>query len=152
MRGFSVKDREAMQRRDEGIPHMSEADPGHHRSLGETVSAVAHDLQQLIRGEIGLARAEISEKLKGMAGSAAALVLGGLLAFAGLIVLIEGIAAVLALWLPIWAALLITGIVVVAVAGLICMAAMSGLGRVSPMPNRTGANISRDIQVAKEHV
>ncbi|WP_081504289.1 phage holin family protein [Sphingomonas sp. PAMC 26621] len=56
-----------------------------------------------------LARAEFDEKLQGLIAGAISLVGGALVAFAGLVVLLEGGAAILARWIPTWASLLIVG-------------------------------------------
>ena len=52
-------------------------------SIGEILGGLATDIQDLIRGEISLARAELNEKLERVILAAIWLVGGALLAFAG---------------------------------------------------------------------
>jgi hypothetical protein len=80
---------------------------------------LAGDIQDLVRGELALARVELDHKLHGLVTAAVAIVGGALVAFAGLVVLLEDGAALLAKWMPPWAALLIVGVVIVLIGGLI---------------------------------
>lgn len=121
-------------------------------SLGEIAGGLACDVQDLVRGELALARAEIDHKLHSLLGGAISLVGGALVAFAGLVVLLEGGAAVLAMWLPAWASLLIVGLVIVIVGGLIARASLAQLSLKNLTPDRTAANLHKDSRILKEHL
>jgi uncharacterized membrane protein YqjE len=121
-------------------------------SIGEIAGGLAADVQDLVRGELALARAEFDHKLHSLLGGAISLLGGALVAFAGLVVVLEGGAALLAHWIPAWASLLIVGFVIVLVGGLI---ARAGLGRLSLKhltPDRTAANLQKDGRILKEHL
>ena len=126
------------------------AQPAH--SLGEIAGGLAGDVQDLVRGELALARAELDHKLHNLIGGAISLVGGALVAFAGLVVLLEGGTAVLARWLPAWAALLIVGLVIVLVGGLIARAGLARLSLKNLTPDRTAANLQKDGRFLKEHL
>jgi hypothetical protein len=119
--------------------------------LGEIAGGLAGDVQDLVRGELALARAELDQKLHGLIIAAVSLVGGALIAFAGLVVLLEGGAAVLAFWLPAWASLLIVGVIIVAVGGLIARGALAALSLKSLTPERTVASVQKDAHMIKEH-
>jgi hypothetical protein len=121
-------------------------------SIGEIASGLAGDIQDLVRGELALVRAEIDHKLHGLITAAIAAVGGALVAFAGLVVLLEGGAALLAKWIPTWAALLIVGVVIVLVGGLIARAAIARLSLQNIKPERTIASVQRDAHIVKEHI
>jgi hypothetical protein len=121
-------------------------------SIGEIASGLAGDIQDLVRGELALARAEIDQKLHGLITAAIAAVGGALVAFAGLVVLLEGGAALLAKWIPTWAALLIVGVVIVLVGGLIARGAIARLSLQNIKPERTIASVQRDAHIVKEHI
>lgn len=121
-------------------------------SIGEIASGLAGDIQDLVRGELALARAEIDQKIHGLITAAIAAVGGALVAFAGLVVLLEGGAVLLAKWLPTWAALLIVGIVIVLVGGLIARGAIARLSLQNIKPERTIASVQRDAHIVKEHI
>ena len=72
-----------------------EAGPGpprDERSVGELVSDVSQKVSSLVREEIELAKAEVSEKISQLTKGAAVGVAAGIFAFLGLILLMHGIA------------------------------------------------------------
>lgn len=131
---------------------MANNEPGAAPSLGDIAGGLAGDVQDLVRGELALARAELDHKLHSLIGGAVSLVGGALVGFAGLVVLLEGGAAVLAKWVPAWAALLIVGLVIVLVGGLIARAGLARLSLKNLTPDRTAANLKKDGRILKEHL
>lgn len=131
---------------------MANTEPCPAPSLGDIAGGLAGDVQDLVRGELALARAEFDHKLHNLIGGAVSLVGGALVAFAGLVVLLEGGAAVLARWIPAWAALLIVGLVIVLVGGLIARAGLAQLSLKNLTPDRTAANLKKDGRILKEHI
>lgn len=135
---------------------MANADPrtapGAAHSLGDIAGGLAGDVQDLVRGELSLARAEFDHKIHGLIGGAISLVGGALVGFAGLVVLLEGGADVLAKWMPAWAAMLIVGLVIVLVGGLIARAGLAKLSLKTLSPDRTAANLAKDGRTLKEHL
>ena len=123
--------------------------PAH--SIGEIATGLAGDVQDLVRGELALARAEFDQKLHGLVVIAVSVIGGALVAFAGLVVLLEGGAAALALWLPTWAALLSVGAVIVLVGGLIARGALARLSLQNVKPDRAISNVQKDAQLIKDH-
>ena len=79
---------------------------GRQHGLGEIVGGLASDVQDLVRGEIALACAELDEKLQRAIIAAIWLIGGAFVGFAGLVVVLQGVAALLALAVPTWAAFL----------------------------------------------
>lgn len=131
---------------------MERADPRTSHSLGEIAGGLAGDVQDLVKGELKLARAEFDAKLHGLIAGAISLVGGALVAFAGLVVLLEGGAAILARWIPAWAALLIVGAVIVLVGGLIARGGLAKLSLKNITPDRTAASLGKDARLIKEHI
>ena len=122
------------------------------RTLREIVAEIARDAQDLIRGEIALARIELDRSLKQAIMAAIWLVGGMVVAFAGLVIFLLAAAAALAVVLPVWASLLIVGALILVVGGVL---AYSGIKMLSPsglMPNRLTRNVSEDARVVKEHI
>jgi hypothetical protein len=119
--------------------------------LGDLLGNLAEDIQDLVRGEVRLARSELDQKLDHVIMAAIWLLGGALVAFAGLVVILQGGAAALATVLPQWAASVLVG-VVIAVVGALC--ARSGLAMLSVKtltPNRTAASLEEDVRIVKEH-
>ena len=69
---------------------MAGADHRGAHSIGEIAGGLAGDVQDLVRGELSLARAEFDQKLHGLVIAAVSIIGGALVAFAGLVVVLEG--------------------------------------------------------------
>ncbi|MGI4798199.1 MAG: phage holin family protein [Janthinobacterium lividum] len=120
-------------------------------SIGQILGGLATDIQDLIRGEISLARAELNQKLERVILAAIWLVGGALLAFAGLVVVLQGVAAALALVLPTWAASLIVGVAIVVIGALLARFGLAMLSLKTLMPDRMAASLRKDAHVVKDH-
>jgi hypothetical protein len=122
------------------------------RTLREIVADLVQDAQNLIRGELALARIELDRKLSRVITAAIWLVGGMVVGFAGLVVLLLAAAAALALVIPAWAALLIVGLVIIAVGGALAYSGIKMLSLEGLKPERLTRNVSRDAQVVREHI
>lgn len=120
-------------------------------SLGDLIGSLAGDIQDLVKGEMRLARAELDQKLERVIMAAIWLVGGALVAFAGLVVILQGVAAALALVLPTWAASLIVGLLIVAVGALFARSGLAMLSLKTLTPDRTAASLQKDARIVKEH-
>jgi hypothetical protein len=130
---------------------VSQNRPGDPASLGDLIGGLASDIQDLVRGEIALGRAELEQKLDRVILAAIWVLGGALLGFAGLVVLLEGVAAILALTMPAWLALLIVGLIVVGVGAVFARSGIAMLSLKTLTPDRTAANLRKDAQLLKEH-
>ncbi len=130
---------------------MSGARPTGSAGLGEVVGNLATDLQDLVRGEVRLARAELDQKLNSLVLAAIWLVGGALVAFAGLVVLLQAAAFLLAKVVALWASFLIVGALIVIVGGLLARSGLAMLSLKGLTPNRTMANLQKDANLVKEH-
>ncbi len=124
-------------------------DGGH--GLAEIVGSLATDLGDLVRGEVRLARAELDQKLDRMILAALWLVGGALVAFAGLVVLLQAAALALAIVIPAWAAFLIVGLLIVIVGALLARSGLAMLSLKGLTPNRSLASLQKDATLVKEH-
>jgi uncharacterized membrane protein YqjE len=120
-------------------------------SLGDILSGLAGDLQDLVRGEIALARTEFEEKLHRLIATLLWVLGGALVGFAGFVVLLQGGAAALALRLPAWAALLIVGALIIVVGAVIARLGLSRVSFGTLTPNRSADSLRKDARMIKEH-
>ena len=127
----------------------SRAEGGH--GLGEIIGNVATDLGDLVRGEIKLARAELDQKLDRVVVAALWIVGGALIAFAGLVVLIQAAAVALSHVMAVWAAFLIVGLLIIIVGGLLARSGIAMLSIKGLAPSRTAASLQKDAKLVKEH-
>jgi hypothetical protein len=127
-------------------PEAINSPPG----LGSIAGGLAQDMGDLVRGELALARVELDRKLHELIVATVSILGGALVAFAGLVVLLEGGAAVLAFWLPAWASLLIVGAVTMLVGGVVARLGLSALSLKTLSPDRTIASVQKDAQMMKD--
>jgi hypothetical protein len=124
--------------------------PPGERPLGELLSDVTAKLQQLVRKEMELARAEVKEEVtkatKGVAAFAAAGVVGFLAAVALVFAAAWGLAEVV----PEGVAFLIVGVVLLAVAGILFAQGRKKVAQVNPVPEQTVETVKEDVQTAKD--
>jgi Na+-transporting methylmalonyl-CoA/oxaloacetate decarboxylase gamma subunit len=93
------------------------------RTIGQLVADASHDLSQLVRSEVALAKAEITAEVKLL------LVLAGL---------------------PSWAGFGIVALVLLVLAGVLALLGKGRLSKVGP-PERTISTTKRTVEAAKGH-
>lgn len=121
------------------------------RSVPELAKHIAELVPQLVRAELALAKAELTEKGRHAGVGAGLLGGGGGFAFFGLGALVAAAALGLAEVLPGWAAALIVGGALLATAGLLALVAGSQMRRAAPlMPEQAIASTRLDIEAVKE--
>ena len=120
------------------------------RSLGELLSDLARDTGLLVRNEVALAKAEMSQKASSVGKHAGIIGAGGALAYAGLLAIIAGIIVLLDTWLPLWGAALLVGIILAAVGGAMAMSGINGLKKENLAPQQTIESVKEDVEWAKE--
>ena len=130
---------------------MDQNRPGNDHSLGEIVGGLANDVQDLVKGEIALARAELEQKLHRLLAALLWVLGGSLVGFAGLVVLLQGGAAALAMRIPAWAALAIVGVVIIIIGAALARLGFGMLTLRTLAPERTAANLQKDARMMKEH-
>lgn len=109
---------------------------GTERTIGQLVADATHDLQGIVRGEIALAKAEVTSGAK-VAGKGAGLLAGaGVLGLLGLVLVLHGLSWLLAEWLPVWAGYLIVALVLLLVAAVLGLLGKKALERAKPTPER----------------
>ncbi|NYD43050.1 phage holin family protein [Nocardioides panaciterrulae] len=118
--------------------------------IGALVHRLSEQIPELVRSELRLAQAELTEKGKKAGIGIGMFSVAGLLAFFGVATLITTAILVLALWLPAWAAALIVAGVLLIVAG---GAALAGKREVQqatpPAPEKTIASVRADVEAVK---
>ena len=125
---------------------------GNERSLGELFSSLSKDTTTLVRKEIELAKAEITEELSKAAKSAVSAVIGGMIAYAALILILAAIAIGLANVLPVWLAVLVVGLVVGLIGLILFLGAVKTLKNISLVPRKTIATLEEDKRWAQEQI
>ena len=127
---------------------MNETD----RSIGAVLSDIVGDLQQIVRGEVRLAKAELREEMAKAKRGAVLLVAGGLILVAGfgclLLAAIYGLATV---WPP-WAAALAVGGGTALLGAVVALGGRKQIGAVELPPQKTAASVRENLQWAKSRM
>ena len=132
-----------------GAAHL---EPVEDRSLGELFSNLTHDLTDLMRSEMELAKVEMKEEAA-KAGKAAGMLGGAALAgYLALTLLAFAAAWGLAEVVDAGWAFLIVGVVVGAIAAVLAMTGKKRLDTVDPMPEQTMETLKEDARWARAQV
>jgi formate/nitrite transporter FocA (FNT family) len=129
-------------------PHRTGTD----RPLTGLLTELAQETTTLVRKEVELAKAEVSEKVSQATTGAVSLAAGGLVAFAGLIFLLLAVTYYLATMMEPWLAALIVGGVVTLIGVILVVIGKSRLNTRNLQPTRTLATLQDDKRWAKEQL
>ena len=125
------------------------------RSLVGLFSDLWRETNTLVHNEAELIKAEISEKVSQITTGAAAVAVGGAIAFAGFIVLLFAAVGALQLMMQtehdIWLAPLIVGLVVTIIGYIALAKGRSQMTAENLKPERSMESLRRDAQLVKEH-
>ena len=116
-------------------------------TTADLVRLASEQTARLVREELALARAEMTEKAR-RAGTGAGLVgAAGVIALYGVAALLATVVALLALALPVWAAALIVTVALFAAAGIVALVGRARLRTVGrPIPEQTVHSVGRDVR------
>ena len=119
-------------------------------TLGALVNQLTTQIPELVRSEIRLAQAEVTEKGKRAGIGIGMFSVAGLLAFFGLATLIATAVLALALVVDGWLAALIVAVLLFAVAGIAALMGKNKVDQATPMtPERAVAGVKDDIATVK---
>ncbi len=123
---------------------------GTDRTIGQLVADATHDLQAIVRGEIDLAKAEITSGAKVMGKGAGMLAGAGFVGLVGLLFLFHTLARVIAVWLPVWAGYAIVTAVLFLVAAVLGLLGRKALQEARPAPERAIEQGRATVAVLKQ--
>ena len=123
------------------------------RSLGDLFSDLSRETTTLVRQEIQLAKAELTQSATEAARGIGMLVAGGAVAYAGLLFLLLAIVFGLieAGWDP-WLSAFVVGLVVVVIGAVLVLRARESLKPANLAPRRTVETLKEDQEWAKEQI
>jgi xanthine/uracil permease len=123
------------------------------RSLGDLFSDLSRETTTLVRQEVQLAKAELTQSATEVARGIGMLVAGGAVAYAGLLFLLLAIVYGLieAGW-EAWLSALVVGLVVVVIGAILVLRARESLKPANLAPRRTVETLKEDQEWAKEQI
>jgi uncharacterized membrane protein YqjE len=118
--------------------------PKREEPIGNVVQELISDVRDLMRDEIKLARAEMSESVGNSISAAVMLGIGGALAFLGVAyLLLAGVFALATIFAP-WLAALIVGGVVLLIGAIVLLLGRNRLQQVKVVPDETIETLKED--------
>ncbi|MGB3223072.1 MAG: phage holin family protein [Desulforhopalus sp.] len=121
------------------------------KSIANLVSDLTKEITTLFRQEIDLLKSEMSEKIGQTQSGVVSLIIGGAVAYAGLLVLLLAAVLGLALFMEGWLAALLIAVVVLIVGFSMISKAKSNLKAQNLMPQKTVAQLKSDQDMARQH-
>ncbi len=129
------------------------ARPATDQSTSELVQRASEQITTLVRDEIALAKAELTEKGKHAGKGVGLFGGGGVLALYGLGALFATIIIVLDLMMPLWLAALIVTVVLFAVAGVLALLGKKEVSQATPPePSAAIKSVKADVDEVKHAV
>ena len=121
-------------------------------SLGELFASLARDTSALVRQEVDLAKTEMTQKATEAGKDVGYIAAGGAVAYVGLIVLAFGIVYLLDLFLPLWAAALLVGLVIAGIGYFLVQKGLTALKRTNLKPRETVESLKEDKEWIKDQI
>ena len=122
-------------------------------STGELVGQLSDQVSRLVRDEVRLAQAEVTQKAKRLGIGAGFFGGAGVVAVLGLGALVTAAIRGLANVLPGWLAAVIVAVVLFAVAGVLALIGKKDVDEATPpLPTETIASVQADIDTVKQAV
>ena len=134
------------------MQRMNENRPMDNRPLGDLFGDLASDMSNLVRQEIALAKLEVTQKAKYVGRNVGYLVVGGAVAYAGMLAVIAAIIMFLDNYMPAWGAALLVGVVVALIAWLMIGKAIAALQQADLTPHETVETLKEDATWMKQQI
>lgn len=122
------------------------------QNIGVLLSKTIEDANALMLAEIDLAKAELRESKDQLRRGVTLLTVFGVVALAGLLLLLQAVALGLATVLPLWAAHLSVAVATLAAGGVTARSALRRFQEVDPAPQMAIENTKEDVECIKETI
>ena len=120
------------------------------RSVSDVLQDILHNVQDIFRSEVRLAKAEIRQKATRTAAAALWITIGVVGLLSAWMVLLWTAVYALATTLPIWAATLVVAISMAIIGGAVFTAGLRRFSRLTPMPERTLESLQENLAWMKQ--
>jgi uncharacterized membrane protein YqjE len=125
---------------------------GSQESIGSLISGLVQDLQEMVRGEITLARAEVRDDLSTASKGLSSLAGAALVGVTGFIFLMLGVTYLLNQYMRMWIAAGAVGIALLVIAAIFARIGKSRLSATSLKPDQTIDSLKEDREWAKQQM
>jgi uncharacterized membrane protein YqjE len=122
------------------------------RSMAELLQVIIADIQEIVRSEFRLAKAEVQEETSKVARSGVPLVIGLLLGLYALGFLLLAAVHALSIVMDAWLAALIVSFVVAVISAILISVGRNRLKGVKVVPEKTTRTMKENVQWAKHQI
>ena len=122
------------------------------RPLGTVVASAVDGVRTLLRKHVELAKLEVGAAVSVRATGAGMMLVAGVLAMFAFGFVAAAGAAALALVLPVWAAILIVAVLLLAIAGVLVLVARRAIRTAPPVAERSKETLKEDARWAKQQI
>ena len=120
------------------------------RSVSDVLQDILRNVQEILRSEVRLAKAEIRHEATQAAAAALWMSIGVVGLLSAWMLLLWTAVYALAAVLPVWAATLVVAVTMAAVGGLVITAGLRRFTRIKPMPERTIESLQENLEWMKQ--
>src|SRR5215218_980064 len=124
--------------------NSSEQQEREDRSIGELFAELSQKTTTLLRQEIQLAKAEMSQKASRVGKNVGFLIIGGVVAYTGLLAIVAAVIIVLGGVIPLWLSALVVGLVIAALGLFLVVKGANTLRQEDPAPQETIETLKED--------
>ena len=114
------------------------------RSISELITELSRETVTLVRQEVQLAKAEMSQKATRVGKNVGFLIIGGVVAHTGLLAIVAAVVIVLGNVIPLWLSALAVGLVIAAVGLILVVKGANTLRQEDPAPQETMETLKED--------
>lgn len=114
------------------------------RSIGELITELSRETVTLVRQEVQLAKAEMSQKASRVGKNVGFLVVGGVVVYTGVLAIIAAVIIALGHAVPLWLSALIVGLVIAAIGLFLVVKGANTLRQEDPAPQETIETLKED--------
>jgi hypothetical protein len=114
------------------------------RSIGELVAELSRETTTLVRQELQLAKAEMSQKATRVGKNVGFLVVGGVVAYTGLLAILAAVIIILGNVIPLWISALAVGAAIALVGLVLVTKGANTLRQEDPAPRETMEILKED--------
>lgn len=119
------------------------------RSVADVLQDILHNVQDILRSEVRLAKAEIRQEATQAAAAALWMTIGVVGLLSAWMFLSWTAVYALATVLPIWAATLVIAVAMAGAGGMVIRTGLRRFTRIKPMPERTIASLQENLEWMK---
>ena len=117
---------------------------GNDRTIAELITRLSRGTVTLVRKEVQLAQAEMSQKASRVGKNVGFLVVESVVTYTGLLALVAAVILVLGLVIPYWLSALIVGLVIAAIGAILVVKGANTLRQEDPTPRETVETLQED--------